>query len=118
MPPERSQVETPVTEQTAGVAEVTSSKCPKESNPEFFPLANKVDAANVYFCLLANVTPAIELKRELREVEFEINGVTTIAASPATGAGKGAGVAAGTGLMSIVPKTRKFFFCHSSIAST
>ncbi len=47
MPPERSQVATPVTEQTAGVAEVTSSKCPKEDNPEFCPLANKVDAANV-----------------------------------------------------------------------
>jgi hypothetical protein len=47
IPPERSQVATPVTEQTAGVAEVTSSKCPSESNPEFCPLANNVDAANV-----------------------------------------------------------------------
>jgi hypothetical protein len=40
-------VATPVTEQTAGVAEVTSSKCPSESNPEFCPFATKVDAANV-----------------------------------------------------------------------
>jgi hypothetical protein len=46
MPPERSQVATPETEQTAGVVEVTSSKCPIESNPEFFPFANNVDAAN------------------------------------------------------------------------
>jgi hypothetical protein len=36
-----------VTEQTAGVAEVTSSKCPIESNPEFWPFANNVEAANV-----------------------------------------------------------------------
>jgi hypothetical protein len=47
MPPERSHVATPETEQTVGVAEVTSSKCPKEANPEFFPLANNVDATNV-----------------------------------------------------------------------
>jgi hypothetical protein len=107
-----------VTVQTAGVDEVTSSKCPIESNPEFCPLANKVDAANVYDCLLANVSPVIELKRELRAVEFEIIGVTTIAASPATGAGSGAGVAVGTGLISIVPKTLMFLFCHSSYAST
>jgi hypothetical protein len=68
--------------------------------------------------LLANVSPVIELKRELRAVELEIIGVTTIAASPATGAGSGAGVATGTGLMSIVPKTLMLRFCHSSYAST
>ena len=43
MPPVRSHVATPVTEQTEGVAEVTSSKCPRESNPKFCPLANNVD---------------------------------------------------------------------------
>jgi hypothetical protein len=114
----RSHVATPETEQTAGVAEVTSSKCPRESNPEFLPFANNVDATNRYDCLLANLSPTEVPKRDERESALEKYGVTTIAASPAAGAGSGAGVATGTGLISIVPKTFMLFFCHSSMAST
>jgi hypothetical protein len=68
--------------------------------------------------LLAKVRPVIVVKREVRNVELEKYGVTTIAASPATGAGSGAGDATGTGLISIVPKTFMLLFCHSSYAST
>jgi hypothetical protein len=68
--------------------------------------------------LLAKVRPVIGLKREVRRVELERYGVTTIAASPTTGAGSGAGATVGTGLMSIVPKTFIVLFCHSSYAST
>jgi hypothetical protein len=68
--------------------------------------------------LLAKVRPVIVVKREVRNVELEKYGVTTIAASPATGAGSGAGAATGTGLISIVPKTFMLLFCHSSYAST
>ena len=46
IPPVRSHVATPVTEQVAGVSDVTSSKWPSELNPELLPLANNVDAKN------------------------------------------------------------------------
>ena len=64
MPPVRSHVATPVTEQTAGVVEVTSSKWPNEAKPEFLPFANNVDATNRYDCLLANLSPTEVPKRD------------------------------------------------------
>jgi hypothetical protein len=97
---------------------VTSSKWPNDANPEFLPFANNVDATNRYDCLLANLSPTEVPRRDERDVELEKYGVTTIAASPATGAGSGAGAATGTGLISIVPKTFMLLFCHSSYAST
>ena len=118
IPPVRSQVATPVTEQIAGVREVTSSKWPIDARPELFPLANKVDARNCPLLLARSVTALARTIRPVLDVDEVKYGVITIAASPATGAGSGAGVATGTGLMSIVPKTLVTLFCHSSIPST
>ena len=67
----------------------------------------------MYDCLLTKVTPATELNRELRAVELDMNGVTTIAASTGTGVGvgvgvgDGVGVGVGTGFKSILPRILK-----------
>ena len=71
MPPVRSQVVTPVTEHTVGVVVVTSNKCPSDLNPEFWPLANKVDATNRPVRLGLKVTAPAEYKKLLRDVEAE-----------------------------------------------
>ena len=56
IPPVRSHVATPVTEQIAGVSDVASSKWPIELNPELFPLANKVEARNCALLFARRVT--------------------------------------------------------------
>jgi hypothetical protein len=71
MPPVRSQVVTPVTEHTVGVVVVTSNKCPSDLNPEFWPLANKVDATNRPLLLALKVTALAEYKAPVRDVDME-----------------------------------------------
>jgi len=73
--------------------------------------------------LLTKVSPATGLKRELRTLELEINGVTTIAsltgAGTAVGGGVGVGVGVETGFKSIFPRILKpAFLFHSSMTST
>ncbi len=71
MPPDLSQVATPVTEQMSGVVEVTSSKCPRDFNPEFCPVAKRVDAANIPFDFAFIDTADAEYKVPDLEVESE-----------------------------------------------
>jgi hypothetical protein len=69
IPPVRSHVATPVTEQIAGVSDVASSKCPIELKPELFPLANNVDARNCPLLFAFNVTVDAGTMRPVRKVD-------------------------------------------------
>jgi len=69
MPPVRSQVPTPDTEQIVGVFVVTSSKWPSDNKPEFWPLANNVEARNRPLLFAFNITDEAESSAPDREVE-------------------------------------------------